>query len=293
VPPAAAWGAPPAYPYPQQPAPGYGPYPPQGGYPGYPAYPGYPGYPMGYPGPNNGTGTAAMVLGIVGTVLSISCFGTVLGIIASIAAVICGSIGLRNVRRGEANNRTQARSGLIMGIIGIVLAVAVGVVFAVMAANGSFDDNSDGHGGTVDGVTSGPVEPRAGGDFDPLTAGTAARYPDGTRVAVGTPHAAHGYDTRAARGWRFTVTIHGGDRAVDARQWDVEAFRGKESVADLTDHVVSDQVPASVGPGRDATAEVVVLVPRGSGTVELAVTPGTRYDDAYWQTALPVAGTAA
>jgi hypothetical protein len=37
-----------------------------------------------------------------------------------------------------------------------------------------------------------------------------------------------------------------------------------------------------------------VLVPRDSGTAELAVTPGTHYDDAYWQTALPrAAGTAA
>ncbi|MFC5805710.1 DUF4190 domain-containing protein [Streptomyces formicae] len=108
-------------------APGYG-YPAAAGTvgagaPGY-GYPGYPGYPgsswtMG-PAPQNGMGTAAMVLGILALCLS-WCYG-IFGLILGTLALIFGILGRKRYQRGEADNKGQALAGIILGSIGIVVA---------------------------------------------------------------------------------------------------------------------------------------------------------------------------
>lgn len=71
--------------------------------------------PMGvYRQPENGTGTAALVLGILGLVGCGLC---------AIPAVICGHMGLKKADRGEADNRGHAQAGLIMGYIGVAFLV--------------------------------------------------------------------------------------------------------------------------------------------------------------------------
>ncbi|MFN8155843.1 MAG: DUF4190 domain-containing protein [Candidatus Nanopelagicales bacterium] len=133
---------PPPPPAPSQPAaPPYGttPYgaPPPGSTPpppppppAPPAYYGAPGYAapygQGYAAPENGNGTAALVLGIVGIVLS-CCY---IGVIASIVAIVLGRKGMALADQGRATNRGMAQAGLVLGIIGVVLLVLV-VVFAI------------------------------------------------------------------------------------------------------------------------------------------------------------------
>lgn len=87
------------------------------------AYPPMPPPPPGYQqpvAPKNGMGTAGLVLGIIGALgaLFIPCIGWVLGILA----VIFGGIGTSRVNKGEANNKGAAMTGLILGIVAIVLA---------------------------------------------------------------------------------------------------------------------------------------------------------------------------
>lgn len=141
---------------PAGPAPGYA-YPPPGAAPPPGAYPppgaavppppiaptgpgapggyGYPGYPPGYgwPGmptqPQNGMGVAALVLGILSCCLF--CLYGVVSLVLGILAVIFGIKGRRKAERGEANNHGQAQAGLITGIIGIVLGLAVIVLIAI------------------------------------------------------------------------------------------------------------------------------------------------------------------
>jgi hypothetical protein len=92
--------------------------------------------PQAPPSPKTGLSTAAMVLGIVA-----SCIGLIpiLGIFAfpcAILAVIFGIVGIRrNVRRGFAI------SGLVTGLLGIVLAIAGLVIVnnAVNDVNDCFD----------------------------------------------------------------------------------------------------------------------------------------------------------
>lgn len=98
--------------------------PPAYGQPPY-AAPGYGSpYPMGV-APRNGMGTAALVLGIIAVVLSVTVWG---GVILGILAIIFGSVGMGRARRGEATNRGSAMAGLILGIVAIALLVLLVIV---------------------------------------------------------------------------------------------------------------------------------------------------------------------
>ncbi|MET3803735.1 hypothetical protein ABIB25_000721 [Nakamurella sp. UYEF19] len=118
---------PPGYP---QPAPGQLGYP-QGPY-GQPAY-GQPGY-GGYPAPRNGLGTAALVLGIIGVVLSWTVYA---GFVLGVLAICFGGVGLGRAKRGEATNRGSAMAGLVLGIIAVALLVVLIVIGVGLYASGS------------------------------------------------------------------------------------------------------------------------------------------------------------
>ena len=114
--------------YPSAPLPAY---PPSAGHPAvaYPSNGDAPGYgqpfPPGSQSARNGMGTAALVLGIVGVVLSWTVY---LGVVAGILAIVFGAIGLGRVRRGEATNRGAAKAGLILGIVAVALLMLLVVV---------------------------------------------------------------------------------------------------------------------------------------------------------------------
>ena len=90
---------------------------------------GQPGF--GSPTPNNGMGTAALVLGILAIVF---CWFSIIGIPLGIVAIVLGGINLGRVKRGEATNRGATLAGIWTGAIGIVLAIALIVGFFVFAA---------------------------------------------------------------------------------------------------------------------------------------------------------------
>ncbi|MFF3415576.1 hypothetical protein ACFYW9_12875 [Streptomyces sp. NPDC002698] len=117
-------------------------------YPGAPAgavHPGVPGYgwPVTGPMPSNGLGTAGLVLGIIAAVLFVV---WPLAIVLGVLAVVFGLIGGAKARRGEATNPGQALAGVILGAVGLVLAVGVFVLIIVFAADdgGSGDAGDDG-----------------------------------------------------------------------------------------------------------------------------------------------------
>jgi hypothetical protein len=132
----------PPYGYPQYPGyPAYGAsYGPQGGVPGY----GWPGMPLA---PSNGMGTASLVLGIISVV--VFCLWPV-AIIVGVLAVIFGVVGRRKVRRGEATNGGMALTGLICGLVGVVLGIVLLVVFIAASDN----SNDAPWGGTNDGYST-------------------------------------------------------------------------------------------------------------------------------------------
>jgi Domain of unknown function (DUF4190) len=83
----------------------------------------------GWSNARNGMGTAALVLGILAVVTSWTVIG---GIVLGLLAVIFGFIGRGRMKRGEATNGGASLAGLILGFIGLALAVvliAVGATF--------------------------------------------------------------------------------------------------------------------------------------------------------------------
>lgn len=118
------------------PAPAAPPAAPPVGAPNVPYWPPY-AYPMPAPQPRNGLGTAAMVLGIVGGVLSLAVIFFWLSWLPALLAVVFGAIGLGYVRKGLATNRAMALAGVILGISGLLVSAGAGVfvVTRVQAAN--------------------------------------------------------------------------------------------------------------------------------------------------------------
>ncbi|MEU6219039.1 DUF4190 domain-containing protein [Streptomyces sp. NPDC047022] len=106
----------------------------------YPAYPnqGWPGAPIA---PQNGLGTAAMVLGIISCALF--CLYGVVSVITGVIALVLAINARKRVARGEANNPGQAQAGLIMGIIGTVLGVLVIVLFVIGISTALKDHHDD------------------------------------------------------------------------------------------------------------------------------------------------------
>ena len=71
---------------------------------------GGPQYGSGLP-PQNGLGTAALVLGIIGMLFVCTCP----------LAIIFGAIGISRANSGQATNKGAATAGLILGIVGLAL----------------------------------------------------------------------------------------------------------------------------------------------------------------------------
>ena len=90
-----------------------------------------PSAPQGQPAaPQNGMGTAALVMGI----LQFVCLGP----IASILAIVFGKIGMNKADQGLATNKSVAQWGFWLGIVGLILSVIAfifWVLFFVIAAS--------------------------------------------------------------------------------------------------------------------------------------------------------------
>lgn len=121
-----------------------------------PPPPPLPGTPADAAESRNGTGTAALVLGIIGLVLACA-FGV--GIIVAIIAIVLGVIGLNNVKKGVASNRGSALAGTILGIAGFVIGAVVVtflVLFSLSTAppSSSLDPDNNSRTGLADGQYS-------------------------------------------------------------------------------------------------------------------------------------------
>lgn len=76
--------------------------------------------------PQNGIGTAALVMGI----LQFVCLGP----IGTVLAIIFGRMGMKRAERGEADNEGVAKAGFWLGIVGLILSVIAVVVVVATGA---------------------------------------------------------------------------------------------------------------------------------------------------------------
>lgn len=80
-------------------------------------------------GPTQRRGNALGIVALVAGILSCG----VCPIVMSIVAIIYGRRGLAAVRAGDADNPGLARTGLILGIVTLVLGI-LGAMYAIFAA---------------------------------------------------------------------------------------------------------------------------------------------------------------
>lgn len=129
----------------------YGAYTPDSGYQAPrpvapPVHPQLPVFPesFGWSTPEakqNTMGTASLVLGICSVVM-FCVFG--LNLVLGVLAVVFGVLGRKRVRRGEADNGSQATAGLVLGVIGTAagLLLAGAVFWAGSDSGSSYDERS-------------------------------------------------------------------------------------------------------------------------------------------------------
>ena len=82
----------------------------------------------------NGFAVASLVLGIVGLVLTIT---VVLGLICDVLAVVFGALGRTRARDG-AENGSLATAGMILGLVGLGLLLALVILFRTSGIHAHF-----------------------------------------------------------------------------------------------------------------------------------------------------------
>jgi hypothetical protein len=99
--------------------------------------------------PQNGLGTAALVMGI----LQFFCLGP----IGAILAIVFGHLGVKKANAGLATNGGVAKTGFWLGIVGVILSV-IGIIvtvivisLGVVAANNALDTANNARTGLADG----------------------------------------------------------------------------------------------------------------------------------------------
>lgn len=82
--------------------------------------------------PSNGKATASLVLGII----------SLIGLCIPIAGLVCGIIALilAGTAKKEGCTDTKMKAGMILGIIGIVLSVAMWIINAVILSTSGLMD---------------------------------------------------------------------------------------------------------------------------------------------------------
>ena len=262
------------------PPPPMAPSPPQGTSP-YPPYDaGYPYAGWPHPAPRNGLGTAALVLGIVGTVAAVTCLGVPLGLPLGVLALVFGIIGRRRVRRGEATNGRQALAGSILGVIALLVSIAM-IALVTTSAVGDFF-------GMGTSLTS-----SRGSYGSPLGPGGTATYGDGTTVTVSAPHSftppagVSGY-TQGDGAYRFTVTVRNtGLTGLNLGDYTYYGTGGADE-KDLNEisaatGALADDFPDTLAPGRSVSVVFAFDVPRGVTPMHFDFEPTTGHQDAYWR----------
>lgn len=102
-----------------------GDYPPAGNYPAPGEYPQQGGYQEQPTAPKNTVGTIALVLAIVGVLLSWTVVG---GVVLGLLAIVLGFIGRSRYKKRVATNGTVSLIAIILGVVAAALSIVLIVV---------------------------------------------------------------------------------------------------------------------------------------------------------------------
>jgi hypothetical protein len=101
----------------------------------------------------NGLGAAALVIGVVSAVLVFLVIFFPIAFVLGPLAIIFGAVGMARANRNEADNKNQAVAGLVLGVLSLVAAIALGVRIGTWIT-----DHEDDFGRFWTCITSAPTE---------------------------------------------------------------------------------------------------------------------------------------
>ncbi|WP_329117833.1 DUF4190 domain-containing protein [Streptomyces sp. NBC_01465] len=249
--------------------------------------------------PRNGLGTAALVVGIVGTLLGTLIFLFWLAGPLGILALIFGIVGLGRVRKGQANNKGIAIAGIALGGVATALAVVglIVTVFLVKDAVKAVDDAKSVKGSPAatapaDSGASASEEPAEEPAEDkPLAFGQAMTYDDGIKVTVGKP-ATYKPDEFAAGhkagnvAVQVKITIVNGTK----KPYDItlalpsaKDAKGAEPEMVFDGHYSSKPFAGKLLPGKQAVSQFTFSLPADAAKeLQVELSPDIEHDDAIW-----------
>ncbi|MFE5939197.1 DUF4352 domain-containing protein [Streptomyces sp. NPDC056470] len=230
----------------------------------------------------NGLGTAALVLGIIGTLSGVIPLLFWLAGILGLIALILGLAGRGRVKRGQANNKGVTTTGAILGLAALILSV-VGAVITFTVVNDAVNE--------IDKAIqeSAPKDP-AGTAGKGLAAGDTAVYED-IKVTVSEAKAykpsefASGH-TEGNKAYQVTVVIeNGGKEKFDAALATLTARAGKDGVTaeQIFDDKVGTGFSGSILPGKKSTVVYAFDTPKDAKNLSVEVSPGLEHDASQWE----------
>ncbi|MFJ5832226.1 DUF4190 domain-containing protein [Streptomyces sp. NPDC093089] len=245
----------------------------------------------------NGLGTAALILGIIGTLSGLVPLFFWLAGILGLIALILGLVARGRVKRREANNKGVALTGAILGLAALVLSV-VGAVITFTAVSDAVDelDKAVKDAAPKDPSASPKAKAPAGdaGKKDKgagLADGDTSVYDDDVKVTVSDPKPytpgeyAVGH-TKGNTAYQVTVVIeNGGKEKFDTALVSLSATAGNDGVASeqIFDDKVGTGFEGTIMPGKKATITVAFDTPKAAKNLTVEVNPGFTYDASQWE----------
>ena len=242
----------------------------------------------------NGLGTAALILGIIGTLSGLIPLLFWLAGTLGLIALILGLVGKGRVKRGEANNKGVTLTGAILGLVSLILAT-VGLIITVTAAKDLVDELDKGikESAPKDPTKSGAPAGDAGkaDKGKALADGDTSVYDDDLKITVSDPKpfAAGEYavgHTKGNKAYQVTVTVeNGGKKNFDAVGVQLSARAGANGVEaeQIFDEKVGAGFQGAVLPGKTATLTVAFDAPKDAKNLTVEVNPGFTYDPSQWE----------
>ncbi|MFH8682817.1 DUF4190 domain-containing protein [Streptomyces lydicus] len=244
-------------------------------------------YPVPTGQPRNGMGITALVLGLVGLVLGLFIILFWISWLPALLAVVFGSIGVSQARKGLTTNKPMAVTGLVMGIVGLLISVG-SAVFAVVTVKHVVDEARAKVKESKEERKSAAAEEKA----RHLSFGETYTFGNGLKVTVAepapfTPDAfAHGH-AKGNKAVQVTVTVvnTGKERvSVPTGLPDVNDADGASAELVIDGSGRQKVITGYVLPGRTAVGKYAFsLPPAAADRMEVEFSPDAmRWDDAYW-----------
>ncbi|MEU8705922.1 DUF4352 domain-containing protein [Streptomyces sp. NPDC048565] len=260
-----------------------------------PQQPYAPGHAPGTHPARNGLGTAALVLGIIGTVSGLIPFFFWLAGILGLIALILGLAGRGRAKRGEATNKGVTTFGAALGLVSLILSV-VGAVLTFKAVDDVVSDinkavaNSSASAKPASGENAADDKDGTDSEADALREGDSAAYDDGLEITVGAPapYTTDGFTVGHTKGnSAYTVSIvieNKGKEKFDALLVSVDARAGEDGVnaEQIFDGKIGEGFSGTVLPGRKITAKYAFDAPADAKNLTVEVAPGFEWDASQW-----------